>query len=128
VPTSPELHLFVQEHVRSLEHLEILLLLMQYPDRWWDANAVAQAVGVASESARQALDHFAARNLLAIAVTGAVRYRFQPGHDALRAAADAFGEACRTNRLAVLRLVTKQSPRGVRDFADAFRIRRDDDR
>jgi hypothetical protein len=119
---------FVAEHIRSLDELELLLLLQQTPDRWWDAPAVARELAMDVDSARRALERFASRNLLAIAVTGDVRYRFQPGEPHLREVAEAFNAAYRANRLAILHLVTGRPQQSIRDFAKAFRIRRDDDR
>lgn len=119
---------FVREHIETLEQLELLTLLMKSPERWWDAAAVAEALGINATIARDALERLASRNLLAISVTTDVRYQFQPGTTMLRDAGEQFAEACRTNRIAVVRLVTDTQRRAMRDFADAFRLRRHDDR
>jgi predicted ArsR family transcriptional regulator len=119
---------FLDAHVGSLEHLELLLLVMQTPHRWWDASAASDELGMHPDAARRGLDHLAARNLLAISVTGDVRYQYQPGRAELDEAARLVADAYRHRRLAVLQLVTQPERRGLRDFADAFRIRRDDDR
>ena len=119
---------FVAEHIKSLDQLVLLLLLQQSPDRWWDAASVSRELAMDTDSARQALERFASQNLLAISVSGDVRYRFQPGEPRLQEVAEAFNAAYRTNRLAILHLVTGRPQRSVRDFAKAFRIRRDDDR
>jgi hypothetical protein len=119
---------FITREIESLEQLELLLLLMQAPDRWWDAASVASALGSREDVARRTLDRFASRNLLAIRVTADVRYQFQPGEEGLQRTMTLFAEAFRTNRLAVLQLVTGRPQRSIRDFADAFRIRHDDDR
>jgi hypothetical protein len=119
---------FVSAHVETLERLELLLLMMQSRDRWWDASTVSRQLGYDAEAARRALDHLAAHNLLAIRVTADVRYQYQPGEPRLADTAAMFAEAFRINPLAVLQLVTAPERRSIRDFADAFRIRRDDDR
>lgn len=119
---------FVHDHIETLEQIEILTLLMKFPERWWDAAAVAGAIGINETVARDGLEHLASRNLLAISITGAVRYQFQPGTTTLRDASKEFAEACRTTRVAVFRLVTDTQRKVMRNFADAFRLRRDDDR
>lgn len=119
---------FITREITSLEQLEVLLLLMQASDRWWDAASVANALGMPEELARRTLDRFASHNLLAIRITGDVRYQFQPGEAGLQRTMASFAEAYRVNRLAVLQLVTGRPRRSLRDFADAFRIRPDDDR
>lgn len=118
---------FISEYVDTLEKLDLLVLLIHSADRWWDAPSAAEALGTTSGAARQILEHFATQNLLEIRVTGDVRYRFQPGDSQLEAATREFANTYRTNRLGVLRIVTG-SRHDLRDFADAFRIRRDDDR
>ena len=119
---------FVRDHVETLEQLEVLILLSKSPERWWDAAAVAEALGLNVTIARDALERFASRNLLAISITTDVRYQLQPGTAMLRDASEEFAEACRTKRGAIVRLVTDAQQRAMRDFADAFRLRRHDDR
>ena len=119
---------FVADHIRSLEEFQLLIALIQSPDRWWDADAAARELGIARQDARRGLDALAARNLLDIRITGDLRYQFRPGTEELRAAARATAEAYWANPLAVVQLIAQTGKRGIRDFADAFRIRRDDDR
>ena len=126
-PVPPPVLAFVAEHIRSLEELQLLLVVVQSPDRWWDATAAARELGIATSDARRGLDALAARNLLDIRITGDLRYQFRPGTEELRVAARATEEAYRMNPLAVVQLVAQTGRRGLRDFADAFRIRRDDD-
>ncbi|HXE81329.1 MAG TPA: hypothetical protein VNK41_11290 [Vicinamibacterales bacterium] len=101
---------------------------MQTPDRWWDAAAAARELSVTRSVAARVLDHLARHNLLDIKITGDVRYQFRPGTSDLHEAAVACVDEYRRNPLAMLRAVTGQPQRSLRDFADAFRIRRHDDR
>ena len=119
---------FIHAHIRTLEHLEVLLMLVRSPDRWWSADAVAREAGVTAAVAGRILEQFASGNLLAIRVTDDVRYQFQPGHHDLRLAAEQLAEACVRSPLTVTRAITDGTQRRIRDFADAFRIRRDDHR
>jgi hypothetical protein len=125
---APQVTAFITAHVKSAEALQVLMLLVQSPDRWWDAAAVRRETGLAASIAGRALQQLASSNLLDIKVTGDVRYRFAPGTPDLQVAA---GACCdlyyRTPWLLVSALpgVTRRS---LSDFADAFRIRRDDDR
>jgi hypothetical protein len=126
---APAVVAFVAAHIRSLEELELLMAIIQSDGRWWDATHAARESGLTEKAAGVALDHFASHNLLDIRITEEVRYQFSPGTDELLAAATETADAYRKRPLAVAKLVTAQpSRRGVTDFADAFRIRRDDDR
>ena len=118
---------FIGEHIDTREKLELLALLIESSDRWWDAASAAEVLGVTTGAARQMLERFAAQNLLEIRVTGDVRYQYRPGDPQLAASALEFVNTFRTNRLGVLRMVAPGRD-NLRDFADAFRIRRHDDR
>lgn len=118
---------FVTAHLSSLEDLQVLMICIEGPGRWWDAGSMAREVGVAPGAARRSLDQLARRNLLDIRITDDVRYRFAPGTPELEATAQAVAAAYRRNPISIVQLVDT-SRRSLRDFADAFRIRRDDDR
>ena len=128
MPTSlpPTVLTFVADHIRSLEELQLLMAVIRAPERWWDAATAARELILPLGVARRVLDHFASHNLLDIRITGDVRYQFRPGTDELRAAARACVEAYNAHPQEVVELVKRKTP--VRDFSDAFRIRRDDDR
>jgi hypothetical protein len=115
---------FVRDQIDNLEQLDVLTLIMKSPERWWDAAEVAAFLGLNPAIARAALERLASNNLLAITITTDVHYRFQPGTASLRDAADVFAGAWRDHRGEVLGLVTDRQRRAMRDFSDAFRIRR----
>ena len=121
---APVVVAFVTEHVRTLAELQLLMLVIQSGDRWWDAASAARESGLTIKEARHALDYFGARNLLDIRITGDVRYRYRPGTAELRDRADACAAALRTRPLDLAQLITGPSAANVRDFADAFRLRR----
>jgi hypothetical protein len=114
--------------LESLHDLQLLLTMIEDPERWWDARAIAEHIGNPTVSTRQGLDRLAARNLLDIRVTEEVRFRYGPGTPELAAAGTAFLDAYRKNPLAIAGRVAARRPRSLRTFADAFRIRRDDNR
>lgn len=124
----PDVISFVASHVHSLNDLHVLIHCIEAADRWWDASALSRETGMSVAAARHSLDPLARGNLLDIRIIGDVRYNFSPGTDALRETALACAAAYRSRPVAVVKLVTDSGHRAVRDFADAFRIRRDDDR
>lgn len=124
---SPEVLAFLADHITTAEQLELLVRLVDGRDRWWDAAAAARELGISERDAHAALDHLAKQNLLDIRITAEVRYQFQPGSEALRAAALASAEALRRRPMKVFEAIAGRR-RAARDFADAFRLRRHDDR
>ena len=115
---------FVNDSVDSIEQLELLVMLIESPNRWWDAAAAGRALGVDPGRTQRDLERLATRNLLAVRLTNDVSYRFEPGSPSLAARAAAFAAAYRSHARALFRLVSDRQKRAVRDFADAFRIRR----
>src|SRR5688572_22567078 len=114
--------------LNSLQDLQILVTLMEDPERWWDARTIAEETGESSSSSGKALDRLAGKNLLDIRVTDDVRFRYRPGTPELEKAGSALFEEYRRNPLGIIKLVSGGRPRSAADFANAFRIRRDDDR
>jgi hypothetical protein len=77
----------------SLQDLQLLLTLMDDPERWWDARAIAEETGEPISSTGLGLDRLAAKNLLDIRVTEHVRFRYRPGTAELKKAGAAFVDA-----------------------------------
>ncbi len=115
---------FVNDSIDSIEQLELLAMLIDSSQRYWDAASAGRALGVNPATAQRDLERLATRNLLAVNLGNEVNYRFEPGNQRLRATTEAFATAYRNNAPALLRLVAERQKRAVRDFADAFRIRR----
>ena len=113
---APAVVAFIADHVRSLDELQLLMSIIQSSERWWDARVAAREIGMSHAAAGEALDRFAAHNLLDIRVTDDVRYQFCPGTEALRDAARATTDAYRRNPIALARLVARPSPRGITDL------------
>lgn len=112
-------------HIESADELEVLLTLIDPADRWWDPAGISRHLGLAIGTARAALDHLASRNLLDIRLSGDVRYRFKPGTAALEETARTVVDTYRRQPGAVLRLIGRSGGRSLRDFGEAFKVRRD---
>jgi len=123
----PRVLAFLAEHIETVEQFQLLIRLVDSADRWWDATTVARELGFAESDAREALDHLAKRNLLDIRITGDVRYQFHPGNRELLDVVIACTDLFHRRPLQVLEAITGPRTRSIRDFADAFRIRKDDD-
>ena len=115
---------FVNDTIDSIEQLELLVMLIESSDRWWDAVSAGHALGVNPGAMRRDLERLATRNLLAVNLGNDVSYRFEPGSPSLRTTGEAFAAAFRRNPRALFRLAAQREKRAIRDFADAFRIRR----
>lgn len=119
---------FTRTYLWSLEGLLVFVTCLDNRERWWDAATMAREVGITEAAAHKTLERLARGNLLDIRVTGAVRYQFKPGTPDLESQAGMFAAAYRQNPVHIVRLVVPSLPRSLRDFADAFRMKRNDDR
>jgi hypothetical protein len=115
---------FMDEHIASLAELELLVALVEAPSRWWDATVLSRELGIPKHVGRTVLERFARSNLLEIRFTDDVRYQFRPGTPELHGGAAALVAAYRTKPIVLIQHLTRQTRRSVRDFADAFRLRR----
>jgi hypothetical protein len=119
----PDVAQFVQNTLRSIAQLELLVMLIDSSDRWWDAVSAGRALGIDSAQMQRALEFLATRNLLAVNLGSTISYRFEPGSEVLRTTSEAVAAMYRKNPRALLRTVASSQDRAIRDFSDAFRIR-----
>ena len=119
-----ELTTFALDCVGSPDALELLSLMVDAPERWWDSSTASQELGVSAGSARSLCETLARHNLLDIRITEAVRYRFHPGTPEIERLAQALVAEYRRNPVLLVRLLRKGTPRSLIDFANAFRLRR----
>jgi DNA-binding MarR family transcriptional regulator len=114
----------LERDIDNVEQLEVLLLLRRNADRYWDAEAAADRVGLAVPLVTTALDALARRGFLDIRVSDAIRYRFSPARQEQGEALDALASSWWTARAEIVEALTAKQ-QAIRDFSDAFRIRKD---
>ena len=118
---------FARHYIRSIDDLQVFIACADQRDRWWDAAGLARTMFIAESRVTRALERLARTNLLDIRISDAIRYRFQPGSDDLAIRAAAFSSAYHKSPTDIVKLVARcDVSDSVRDFADAFRIKRDD--
>jgi hypothetical protein len=115
---------FIHDHVRSIEQLEVLLLLHKDVEQWWSAQGVAGELRTSLPSAAARLEDLACRNLLAVRTADQLFYRYLPISPALDLAVRETAQAYRERPAAVAALLYSTPLDEIRGFADAFRIRK----
>jgi hypothetical protein len=117
---------FLIERVVGIDDLDVLLLVCRTADRWWDARSIAVETGLPPSQAAAALERLGAKNLLDVRLAADVLYRFHPVAAELGELVARVVEAHRTHRAAVLSVVLGARPTdALRDFAEAFRLKKD---
>jgi hypothetical protein len=123
---APNVTHFIETSVRSLDELHALVTCARERERWWDATEVYQETNMAIVVAERVLENLARRNLLDVRIGGTLRYQFSPASPALEASVAALLDAYYKSPVAVTQVVAASMQRHLRDFSNAFRIRRDD--
>lgn len=115
---------FIRRYLRSVEQLDVLALLHRSQPRFWNSLAVASELGIPGQTAEKALDALASNNFLDIKIANDLLYRFNPVTE-LRPATEAVIEAYRQQRTSMTRFVASIAADPIRDFADAFRLKKE---
>ena len=119
---SNEIKEFIAEHVHSVLHLEVLLLVTQNKDKAWTPAAVGRELHLSPESAKVQLN--ALSNDLLISLDGAYedRYRYNPSAQELNQILSQLATAYERQRVAVLTLIFAKRVDKVQLFKETFRL------
>ena len=113
------------ESIDSIPELEAVLLLREYREREWTAVDAGARLYVSKPVAAHILTVLEERGFLARVGES---YRYAPKSGALDATIDALVSAYSQHLVAVTQLVHSKPSASVRQFADAFRLRKDKDK
>ncbi|HEX3716847.1 MAG TPA: hypothetical protein VH595_02680 [Verrucomicrobiae bacterium] len=122
-PISVELQQFIDRYIHSVEQLEILCLLVDESAKTWSEIEVFHRIQSSQESVSRTLRRFRDDRFLVFDLTKG--YRFSPESSDLARLASELAKAYRERRVAVIGAIYKPTVDSIRDFADAFRIRKD---
>ena len=114
---------FLARYIRSVEQLEVLLLVQDQPNRSWSAGDVYSVIRSSEGSIAARLEAFAKEGFLAHENDG--RYRYAPQNTDLRAAVEQTAAAYKTWRIRVVEAIFTPPSDPVQSFADAFKLRKD---
>lgn len=122
-PLPPAVRQLLARHIRSVEQLEILLLVRTQPAREWTAAEIYDVVRSSQASIAERLDAFTASGFLTKTEGTPPRYRYSPNSD-LRSAVDQTATAYQTWRVRVIEVIFAPEADPVQSFADAFKLRK----
>jgi hypothetical protein len=120
-PLPAELQEFLAAHIDSIAQLEALLLLRGAPDVVWDVEGTARRLYIDEQQASQVLAQLCAEGLVE---AEAGSFRFRPRSDALLRMAALLDEHYRRYLIPITNLIHAK-PRRIRQFADAFKLKKD---
>lgn len=118
---------FLAQSIDSVEQLEVLLLLHQNPATAWTAESVARHLYREPTSVGRRLGVLRLLGLLQASDDPEPTFRYAPRSEAIDATVGRLAEAYAGRRVTVLGLLASKPMDHVRAFADAFRLRREEE-
>jgi len=112
---------FVDQFIDTVAQLEALLLLRNNPNEKWDVKKVAQRLYIGERHATEALSRLRADGLLGVEND---QWCFACATTELESIVGRLA-ALHSQNLIALTNVIHSKPRGARQFADAFKLRKD---
>lgn len=114
----------ISDHIESVVQVEVLLLLHAQSSHPVDAREVATQLRVDPAWAQAQLDNLCQRGLLQCSNSTARQYHYQPQSADLDAAVAGLAHAYADRRVSVINLIYSRPADPIRNFADAFRLRK----
>ncbi len=119
----------LRDRLRSLDQLQVLLILQARSDHRWTQEEVAEALKMPSTIAEEALRHLCAYELAEEHRAAATSYAFAPPARELALAVGALADTFRKDPLGVMKVMNEHALERVRvsalhTFADAFVLNR----
>jgi predicted transcriptional regulator len=115
---------FLARYIRSVEHIEILLLLRNQPDRTWTVLQVYEVIRSSQSSIEKGLERFAAHGFLAEEKESQATYRYAPRTEELSAALEQIEANYRVSRVRMIEAIFAAEVDPAQEFADAFKLRK----
>ena len=112
---------FILQHIDSVAHLEALILLRAYPQEEWNAAKVAKRLYINEQQASATLARLCEQGFLR---RDEDSFRFENDVPERRVMADRLAEVFGRHLIPVTNIIHSK-PRRIREFADAFKFKKD---
>ena len=119
---SKPLEKFIRENIKSLEHLEVLLVIASEVGKQWSAREVYESVKSSPGSVEERLAELTARGLLVKSGSGLACYQISSQPHSLLETTRELSRAYRERRLKVIEIVYS-GVSAVEEFAKAFKLK-----
>lgn len=120
-PIPADLREFIQRYIDSVAHLEALLLLRANTQTSWDVAATARRLYTTEQQAEEVLAQLYAEGLIS---RESELYRYAGQAPETLAMIDRLAESYSKQLIPITNLIHGK-PRRIRQFADAFKLRKD---
>ena len=122
-----EVRQFVGKHIRSLDQLEVLLLVSALPDREWSVDDVYNVVRSTPAAVSERLESLASAGILSRAGEPPL-FRYQPRTEQMARAISALSATYKLSRHRIVELIYAPSDTDetLKGFTEAFRFKKKD--
>lgn len=120
-PVPLDLQDFILRHIDSIAQIEALLLLRRNEEEVWDVTSTARRLYISEQSTEEILANLCNDGLLEC--EGGT-YRYTARSPEIEQMVDRLAEAYKSNLIAVTNIIHSK-PRRIREFANAFKLRKD---
>jgi hypothetical protein len=121
-PLSIQVREFIARHLRSIEQLEILLLLSSEPGTIWTAQRVYDRILSRPTSVQHWLDEFVALGLFQSDGAAPAGYRYSVPSE-LRGTVSSLAQFYKTMPVRVIEAIYRKNTDAAQGFADAFKFK-----
>jgi hypothetical protein len=121
-----EIAQFITNHIDSIAQLEALLLMRREPHGPWSASSLAQRLYTGEKETVDALERLCAAGLATALGHTPACYCYAPVSPELGALVDRTADLYSKHLVPITNLIHSKPKTRVQEFADAFRIRKDD--
>jgi hypothetical protein len=125
-PIPLDVQQFILRYVDSIAQLEALLLLYGHPTDNWTVTAISQRLYITEQQTTELLARLQARDLIVAPAGVATGFRYQPQSEELAKIVPRVAEVYRQHLVPVTNLVHAKARLRVQEFADAFRLRKEE--
>ena len=115
---------FVARFLPSVEHLETFITLQRNTTKSWSAQDLSAELRIPESVAGDILERLASDNFLDVKISNEILYRLNPATAALEGASTLCADFYQRERIAMINLVMAATLGPMRDFAEAFRLKR----
>ncbi len=120
-----EVKRFLTEHIDTLFQLEVLLLLHANRDVAWSAERIDRELRTGLEIVRKLLAIFEDKGFVSVIEGHEVTYRYSPATKELDHSVNLLAITYKERRVKVTSFIYSSPLENIRNFAEAFRIRKE---
>jgi hypothetical protein len=120
--------LFIEKNIDSIAELEALLLIQRDPRKDWAPELLAERLYISLEKTEEAMSRLHSIGLIGVKKGNPVTYRYEPSSPELEQVVGEIVDAYSKYLIPVTNLIHSKPQSRVQQFADAFRLRKKEDK